>query len=72
MAGGCFADTGEAQAKMCGLKQTAYTPIPENVRAYNRLFSLYRRLHNSFGSKEDPGNLFIVMKELLDIKRSAV
>ena len=56
---------------MAGLKDSVFMPRPEAVRVYDRLFLLYRKLHDSFGTKHYCENLFGVMKELLEIKRSA-
>jgi L-ribulokinase len=66
--GGLYRSVPEAQEKMCGLKETRYKPIPENQRAYQRLFRLYRDLHDAFGTKEWNGNLGHVMKQLIQIR----
>ena len=72
VASGHFSDVSEAQALMSGLKDVVYTPIPENCKVYDRLFALYRQLHDEFGVWEYNENLFGVMKELLEIKRSVL
>jgi len=72
VAAGHFSRVEEAQAAMSGLKDTVYTPIPANRAAYDRLYALYRRLHDAFGTREYSENLHGVMKELLEIKRSVV
>jgi L-ribulokinase len=46
-----------------------YQPNPENIAIYDRLFKLYRRLHDAFGTTDFAENHFFVMKELLEIKR---
>lgn len=71
VAAGAFAKVEDAQELMCGLKDTSYEPIPENKATYDRLFRLYRRLHDSFGTTEFAENHFSVMKELLEIRRQA-
>jgi L-ribulokinase len=71
VAAGHFARVEDAQAKMCDLKETVYTPIPENVKTYNALFGVYRKLHDSFGTRNFSENLYGVMKDLLAIKRGA-
>jgi len=58
----------DAQAAMCGLKETIYKPIPENHKVYQRLYVLYRQLHDAFGLKDWSGAMANVMKELLKIK----
>ena len=52
---------------MTGISKT-YLPINENHLIYRKLYSLYRLLHDSFGTVKQSGNLFNVMKELLDIR----
>lgn len=70
VAGGRYSKVEDAQAAMAGLKDSVFMPRPEAVRVYDRLFVLYRNLHDSFGTKHYCENLFGVMKELLEIKRS--
>lgn len=69
VAAGAFAKVEDAQELMCGLKDIAYTPIPENKATYDRLFRLYRRLHDSFGTTHFAENQFPVMKELVELRR---
>ncbi len=59
-----------AQAVMCGIKEATYKPIPENNSVYQKLYALYKQLHDAFGLQEWSGGLANVMKELLDIKDS--
>jgi L-ribulokinase len=72
VAGGVFARVEDAQELMCGLKDVVYEPNPENKASYDRLFRLYRRLHDSFGTTDFAENHFTVMKELLEIKRQTI
>ncbi|MBN1418218.1 MAG: ribulokinase [Planctomycetes bacterium] len=58
----------EAQAKMTGVKDVIYRPIPENQAVYKELYALYRSLHDSFGVKGHTEDLSGVMKKLLEIK----
>jgi L-ribulokinase len=60
----------EAQAKMTGLKAQAYQPQPKAVVIYNRLYGLYRSLHDAFGTSATV-NLSQVMKELIAIRHEA-
>lgn len=71
-AGGYYENIEQAQEKMCGLKDIVYTPDRQNHQVYNRLFGLYRMLHDSFGTQSAKDSLYSVMKELLEIKRAAV
>jgi L-ribulokinase len=48
-----------------------YLPIEENHRTYKQLYSLYRQLHDGFGTQQGSGRMFNVMKELLDIRDKA-
>jgi len=68
--GGGYNTFEQAQEKMCGVKRKVYAPIPENNATYNLLFRLYKQLHDAHGTTEWQGNLFNVMKRLLDIKDS--
>ncbi len=60
-----FAQAAEA---MTAVREEKYTPNPENVQVYERLFALYRQLHDVFGTREYTANLFGVMKELLALR----
>ncbi|MHC4580466.1 MAG: ribulokinase, partial [Planctomycetota bacterium] len=60
----------EAQAAMCGIKDVTYKPISENHKVYQRLYELYKQLHDAFGIRDWSGQLSNVMKELLSIKDS--
>jgi len=62
-----FAD---AQAAMCGIKDVTYQSAPENHRVYQKLYALYKQLHDAFGLSDWSGKMANVMKELLDIKDS--
>jgi len=55
----------EAAKKMASIKDQYYSPIPENVEVYNKLYLEYERLHDYFGKGENR-----VMKTLKEIKKS--
>ncbi|MCM8769958.1 MAG: ribulokinase [Candidatus Omnitrophica bacterium] len=61
----------QLQEKLCRFKPEIYQPRIENHQVYNRLYSLYRRLHDAFGTKAYNESLYSVMKELLDLKWSS-
>ncbi|CAA9563043.1 MAG: Ribulokinase [uncultured Truepera sp.] len=63
VAAGVHADIAEAAAKMGGLSDVVYRPIPENVGVYDQLYADYLYLHDLFGrsTAEEPGG---VMKRL--------
>lgn len=69
-AAGRFGRAEEAQDAMSGLKDIVYTPNAANLSVYDKLYGLYRRLHDAFGTKGFGENMYDVMKELLVIKRS--
>ncbi len=65
-------DTFEAAAaRMTGVLPRRYTPERESARVYDRIYRLYRKLHDIFGTREYRDNLFDVMKELLRIRDEA-
>ncbi|BCN30335.1 ribulokinase [Anaeromicropila herbilytica] len=60
-------DTIFEAAKVMGkVKEEFYTPIPENVENYKKLYSEYKKLHDYFGRGEND-----VMKRLKSIKADA-
>jgi L-ribulokinase len=56
---------------MTGVQDRIYEPIPENVAVYEKLFSLYRRLHDAFGVPKHQSDISDVMKQLLNIRDEA-
>lgn len=69
---GEYADTLSAQAKIAGLKELAYTPNPESVKTYAKLYALYRDLHDAFGLKDAQPDLYPTMKQLLSIREEVL
>ena len=65
---GGFDTVDRAQKDMTGLKARNYQPDPAAHAVYKELYVLYRRLHDAFGTREWQGNLYDVMKQLLDIR----
>jgi len=65
---GAHKDYATAQKKMTGLKPKIYRPNPKAHAIYKELYPLYRTLHDAFGTKDWSGNLFGVMKQLIDIR----
>ncbi len=61
---GGYKNFAEAQTAMCGIKKVTYKPIAENHAIYKRVYTLYKHIHDAFGS----GTMANVMKELLNIK----
>ena len=71
VAAGRFTDYTVAQKAMTGVRAQVYTPSASAQAVYQRLYRLYRELHDAFGTQEWHGNLYPVMKELLEIRDSA-
>ncbi len=65
---GAHKDYAAAQKKMTGLKPKIYKPNAKAHAIYKELYPLYRTLHDAFGTKEWNGNLFGVMKKLIEIR----
>jgi L-ribulokinase len=65
---GAHPDFASAQAAMTGLKEIIYQPISNNQEIYEKLYSLYRDLHDSFGGVTTSADLGHVMKDLLALK----
>jgi L-ribulokinase len=58
----------DAQKAMTGLKARVFQPNSQANAVYQRLYLLYRKLHDAFGTQQPTGSLFEVMKELLVIR----
>ena len=65
---GGFKNVSEAQAALCGVRDTVYTPSAENHKIYAELYGLYRELHDAFGTAGWSGHLNHVMKDLIAIR----
>ena len=70
-AAGGHADFGAATTAMTGVRAEVFTPIPAHRAVYDRLYALYRQLHDAFGVPGGGGDLYGVMKQLLDIRDAA-
>jgi len=66
--GGGYDTFEEAIPRMAGAPERVFNPIPANAAVYERLFKLYRSLHDAFGLRDSTANLGMVMKELLEIR----
>jgi L-ribulokinase len=64
-------DYPSAQKAMTGLKPRAFTPNPKAHAVYQKLYRLYRQLHDAFGVQQANGSLYGVMKELIEIRSAA-
>jgi len=68
---GAHRNFASAQKAMTGLKPRVYKPDPAAHEVYRGLYSLYKKCHDAFGTKEWNGNLYDVMKQLLEIRSRA-
>ncbi len=64
---GGYGSVESAQNAMVGIGKT-YAPREESHQVYKKLYHLYRRLHDAFGTEAWSGRMFPVMKDLLDIR----
>jgi len=68
---GGFDKIEDVQAAICKLKPVVYRPNKAASATYDRIFALYQKLHDVFGTPQAQLNLFDVMKTLLAIKSEA-
>jgi L-ribulokinase len=68
---GAHKDYAAAQKAMTGLKPKVYRPNAKAHATYRELYELYKTLHDAFGTREWKGNLFGVMKRLIEIRTEA-
>ena len=71
VAAGLYPDIPSAQQAMTGLKEIIYTPNAREHEIYQRLYAIYRELHDAFGTSTWQGNLSGVMKDLIQIREQA-
>lgn len=69
VAGKAHKNFAAAQKAMTGLKPKVYKPNPKAHAVYRELYALYKTLHDAFGTRDWNGNLFSVMKNLIEIRR---
>ncbi|HWQ90943.1 MAG TPA: ribulokinase [Clostridia bacterium] len=60
-----------AQKAMTGLKPMVFRPDRRAYAVYQRLYVLYRKLHDAFGTPDATAPLYTVMKELIEIRSQA-
>ncbi len=61
-------DFVSAQMVMTGLKSEVFKPNPEAHAVYCELYAIYSMLHDAFGTKAWQGNLYDVMKKLIETR----
>ncbi|KOV82806.1 ribulokinase [Nocardia sp. NRRL S-836] len=67
VAAGAYPDIRKAAASMGSVRRNVFTPVPENVEAYERLFLDYLELHDYFGRGAND-----VMHRLRQYRRDAL
>ena len=65
---GGFKNVAQAQRAICGTRDRVYKPNAANHRVYAQLYSLYRDMHDAFGTEKWAGKLNHVMKQLIQIR----
>jgi L-ribulokinase len=61
-------DTVHAAQKAMIRAGREFKPDETSHRIYTKLYGMYRRLHDAFGTRQWSGNLSDIMKELLDLR----
>jgi L-ribulokinase len=65
---GAHKDYATAQKRMTGLKPKVFKPDAKAQATYQELYALYKQLHDAFGTQDGGGNLYSVMKKLIEIR----
>ncbi|HEX5219400.1 MAG TPA: ribulokinase [Verrucomicrobiae bacterium] len=68
---GAHKNYATAIKRMTGLKPKVYKPNAKAHATYRQLYALYKELHDAFGTKGWRGNLYGVMKRLIEIRSKA-
>ncbi len=68
---GAHRNFAAARKAMTGLKPKVYVPNAKSHQTYRKLYTLYRKLHDAFGTTAWKGNLHDVMKQLIEIRTQA-
>jgi len=58
----------QLQDRSCSILDKIYEPNQKAVKIYDRLYDLYKKLHDAFGLKGTKIELFSIMKDLIEIK----
>ncbi len=65
---GAHASFPAAQKAMTRVRPRSYRPLAANQKIYDRLYRVYREVHDAFGGLNRASDLSGIMKELLTIK----
>lgn len=69
---GAELDQDELRTKCCKTRNKEFVPQKSEQKAYEKLYELYKQLHDGFGRKGEAIDMFNVMKELLLIKSKEI
>lgn len=67
VAAGRYVKITDAQQAMTGTDKVFY-PSEHNHEVYQQIYTLYRQMHDAFGTPEWSGGMYNVMKSLIDIR----
>ncbi|MFA5728318.1 MAG: ribulokinase [Candidatus Neomarinimicrobiota bacterium] len=67
VAAGRYVKITDAQQAMTGTDKVFY-PNEHNHEVYQQIYTLYRQMHDAFGTPEWSGSMYNVMKGLIDIR----
>jgi L-ribulokinase len=65
-----FETVEKIQHRVCRIKDKIYYPDNEQHKIYDLLYQLYKKLHDGFGVASNQENMYRIMKDLLEIKRT--
>jgi L-ribulokinase len=68
---GAHKNFSAAQKAMTGLKPRVFKPNAKAHAVYRELYALYKQVHDAFGRQDWNGNLYGVMKQLIEIRQKA-
>jgi L-ribulokinase len=64
---GEFNNASSAQSVLTAIKRT-YEPDSKNHEIYQKIYTLYSKAHDAFGTRDWSGNMHNIMKDLLEIR----
>ena len=64
---GEFNNVSSAQSVLTAIKRT-YEPDSKNHEIYQKIYTLYSKAHDAFGTRDWSGNMHNIMKNLLEIR----
>ncbi|MFL3050673.1 MAG: ribulokinase [Candidatus Neomarinimicrobiota bacterium] len=64
---GQFNNASSAQSVLTAIKRT-YEPDSKNHEIYQKIYTLYSKAHDAFGTRDWSGNMHNIMKDLLEIR----